>query len=255
VIRVEFHCHTERSFDAVTTEADLATACVSRGIDVVTITEHDAFSPSAGAELRREGVQAVLGCEFTCERGTHIIGLFLERDLGVSGRSRREIVGAIRAADGLVYIPHPFKHITGYFTAYDADELLHDVDMMELFNGGFRDDRDRDSIRRMAGKYGIRLVAGSDSHAPAHVGFYVSEYEADVADDLRTVFRSQDPRLMVDAAHRVVPRANNWLQRRRTYQWLVQQFPQSLKRPVKAALLKLQPGRHRRHAPRYVPVT
>jgi len=255
VIRVEFHCHTERSFDAVTTEVDLATACVSRGIDVVTITEHDVFSASAGAELRRKGVQAVLGCEFTCERGTHIIGLFLDRDLGVSGRSRREIVSAIRAAEGVVYIPHPFKPGTGYFTAYDADELLHEVDMMELFNGGFRDDCDRDSIRRMADDYGIRLVAGSDSHAPGHVGFYVSEYEADAADDLRAVFRNQDPRLMVDAAHRGVPRANNWLQRRRSYQWLVQRFPPGLKQPVKAALMKLRPGRHRRHIPRYVSVT
>ena len=234
MIRVEFHCHTACSHDAFTTESELAAACAARDINVVTITEHDRFVPRPYAALAAAGVRVVQGCEFTCGRGTHVIGLFLERDLGLTGRSAADIVGAIRAAGGLAYLPHPFKPVTGYFTQYGPDALLDQVDMMELHNGGYRANADAARIRTLAESHDIRLVAGSDSHTASQVGYYVSEYDAAPAGDLKKVFRAQDARLLVDASRIKPPRVLNAVQRRATYQWLVQRIPANLKRPIKA---------------------
>lgn len=235
MIRVEFHCHTARSHDAFTTEDELAAACADHAINVVTITEHDLFALRDFQALKESGVTVVHGCEFTCELGTHIIGLFLTGDLGLSGQTAVRIVKGIREVGGLVYIPHPFKPGSGYFTRYSADTLLDLVDLMELYNGGFPRDPNLDRIRALAQQHDIRLVAGSDSHARSHVGFYVSEYEGTPGgQDLRQLFSSQNPRMLVDDSRARSPRDLNRVQRLASYQWLVLRVPRAIKHPVKA---------------------
>lgn len=255
MVRVEFHCHTSLSFDATTSERELADACAVCGINAVTITEHDVFVPREFRSLRANGIEVVHGCEFTCGRGAHIIGLFLDCDLQLSGQERGAVVSGIRAAGGLVYLPHPFKPASGYFTQYAPDSLLDGVDMMELYNGGFPADPNLGRIRELATAYRIRLVAGSDSHAVGHVGFYVSEYDVDPEEDLRDVFRNRDPRLLVDESRVKAPRELNWVQRRAGYQWLVTRVPNELKRPVKTTLARVAGSmRGRPRGPVYRPI-
>jgi predicted metal-dependent phosphoesterase TrpH len=234
MIRAEFHCHTNRSHDGFTTEAELAAACLARGINVVTITEHDVFLERSFSELAAAQVRVVNGCEFTCEKGTHIIGLFLQRDLRLTGRPAEEIVEEIRRRDGVVYLPHPFKPVTGYFTQYRPGPLLDQVDMMELHNGGFAGDPNVGRIREIAARHDIRLVAGSDSHAAAHVGHFVCEYDSDGNPDLKQLFLTHDPRLLVDESRIRAPRELNWIQRRAIYQSLILRVPKSVKQPIKA---------------------
>lgn len=238
VIRVEFHCHTFASHDAVTTESELVAACIARNINVVTITEHDVFVARAFAELNAARVHVVHGCEFTCAKGSHMIGLFLERHLDLSGRSPAAIVKGIRDAGGIVYMPHPFKPSSGYFKHYEPSQLLDQVDMIELYNGGFTLDPNIEEIRALAAKYDIRLVAGSDSHAAGQVGYYLSEYESSTTNDLRHVFRTQDARLLIDVSRTKPPRELNWIQRHEGYQWLIQRIPRGVKRPLKAMYLR-----------------
>jgi len=233
VIRVEFHCHTAVSHDAVTTESELVAACIARDINVVTITEHDVFVARAFAELNAAQVNVVHGCEFTCAKGSHIIGLFLERHLDLSGHTPATIVKGIREVGGIVYVPHPFKPGTGYFKHYEPSQLLDQVDMMELYNGGFTLDPNIGEIRALAAEHDIRLVAGSDSHAAGQVGYYVSEYDSSTINDLKHIFRTQDARLLIDVSRTKPPRELNWIQRHEGYQWLIQRIPRGVKRPLK----------------------
>ena len=233
MIRVEFHCHTTVSHDAFTTESELVVACIPRGINVVTITEHDVFVARSFEKLNAAQVHVVHGCEFTCARGSHIIGLFLERHLDLSGHTPAAIVKGIQEVGGIVYVPHPFKPGSGYFTQYEPSQLLDQVDMMEIYNGGFARDPNIERIRILARQHDIRLVAGSDSHAAGHVGYYVCEYDSSLTDDLKHLFRTQDPRLLIDVSREKAPRELNWMQRRGGYQWLIQRVPLTIKRPIK----------------------
>jgi len=71
----EFHCHTRRSHDGFTSEEELLYACRTKGIGLLTITEHDRLPVidvqrfatagiyvTRGASLRAHAVATSLGC-------------------------------------------------------------------------------------------------------------------------------------------------------------------------------------------------
>ncbi len=106
----EVHAHT-RASDGMVTAVELVRAAAAAGLQVVCITDHDvipdlAEAADVGASL---GVDVVRGEEVTCvfPPGTHIVGLFLERQIRMH-MSAADTVDAIHEQGGLAIVAHPF---------------------------------------------------------------------------------------------------------------------------------------------------
>ncbi len=111
----------------------------------------------------------------TSDTGAHIIGLFIRRS--VSGRPSRELVDHIIQEGGLVYIPHPYKPDSGLLWCQAKDDcetvyVMEKASFIELYNGGWNSAAYEEHIRQLARKFGMGLVAGSDSHKMWQVGHY-----------------------------------------------------------------------------------
>lgn len=78
MIRVEFHCHTIKSKDSLTTLADLLEACNRKNIDRIVITDHNTI---AGALLARDLApeRVIIGEEIITQDGEISLPLFRRR--------------------------------------------------------------------------------------------------------------------------------------------------------------------------------
>jgi predicted metal-dependent phosphoesterase TrpH len=202
VVRAAYHVHTSFSYDSkVPPEAALEQA-VAANIDVLCVTDHDTIDGAAKlASVCRAEVKVVVGCEFTSEDGSHVIGLNL-RDM-ISAKGLFAILEGIKLQGGLVLLPHPFRRGSGIFRneARRPDQFVKDVlthvDIVECFNG--RDSYENNQrSHRFALTHDLPSVAGSDAHFPGEVASVFVEYFADDfvhgASPHRVWFPAQAPR-------------------------------------------------------------
>ncbi len=168
-MRVDLHLHTMWSGDATTTPEELRQAVLDSGIDVVCITDHGTIN--GAVELASElGCRVVVGQEVRSTEG-EIIGLFLNRRLPF-GMKPAEVVDAIRAQDGLVYVPHPFDPLRHCLTAATLEELASGgaVDAVEVLNAKTSLAHLDQQACDFACRHGLAAGAGSDAHEPSALG-------------------------------------------------------------------------------------
>ena len=249
----EFHCHTRCSHDGLTTEDELLRTCVVKRIGLLTITEHDRVPDLDVRRFEEAGVRVITGCEFTCERGSHLIGLFIRQGLD-KGRPARQIIQHIRGQGGLVMIPHPFKPESGFCTVYpDYPRYLNQVSLMEAYNGGVPREAERVAeIKTLCSIHNIKLVAASDAHKAHHVGYYVTAYPEIVQGDVRATLETIQGALLVDSAHARKPRSLTPIQRNGAYQAIVVRVPSAAKRFVKRCVYRWRNRHYQPSVPRYV---
>jgi len=229
---VEFHCHTFRSFDGFTTDRQLLEVCRAKNIKAIAITEHDLACQLDMDFFAAQGIQIIPGCEFTTDLGAHIIGLFIEKTLP-AGSSREKIFEFVKNEDGLLLLPHPWKPGSGYFNFYDEDEYLHNVDLLELYNGGWESAEFNSLLIDLAKRFGIKLVGASDSHKAWQIGYYLSAYDGHSSSTLKQVIQNNQPEIWVDAALKKPPRSLNRLQENLLYQALIRCVPAAIKHGLK----------------------
>ena len=102
-------------------------------LDVVAITDHNTISFAQVAQAKLGERAVIVGEEITTQAG-EIIGLYLEETVP-TGLTLEEAVAAIRAQNGLVYVPHPFETVRQGLHVDDLDAIASAVDVMEIFNG------------------------------------------------------------------------------------------------------------------------
>lgn len=249
----EFHCHTCSSHDGLTTEDELLQTCLAKGIGLVTITEHDRLPTINIQRFQDHGIRVIVGCEFTCERGSHIVGLFLRHGLG-KGQPARRIMEHIREQGGLVMIPHPFKPSTGFCALYpDYCEYFNLVTLMEAYNGGVPDQPEQVAqIKSLCAQHGIKVVAASDAHKAQHVGYYVTAYQTTVNGDWLETLRTVQGVLLVDSSQACKPRSLKLIQQQSWYQVLVLYVPFTVKQALKRCLYRWNNRHYRPSIPSYV---
>ncbi|ABS26822.1 PHP domain-containing protein [Anaeromyxobacter sp. Fw109-5] len=179
--RAEYHVHTSASYDSRASPAELVERALAAGLDVVFVTDHDtidgavAVQAAAGRRLR-----VVVGCEFTCDDGSHVIGLGL-RDF-IAERRVPAVLERLKAQGATIVLPHLFRRGSGIF----RDELRRDqdfvrmalsyADAVECFNA--RDGWEKNQrSQRFALERGLPVVAGSDAHAARELGRVFVEYD------------------------------------------------------------------------------
>ena len=238
---VDLHNHTSVSHDGFTKQNELIDACIVRGINVIAVTEHDAFCELDASLFKESGIELIFGREFTTIDGAHILGLFISNSMPKSD-SRYDIVHHIKSQNGTVIMPHPWKPGSGYLSIYDEDELINYFDFIEIVNGGWRAEKYGAEIIKVAQNYNLKMIASSDSHRGCQVGicvtkvsnvqnFYVGRAQ------YHLVNSTQDNlELLIDLqGFAQKGRQNRWFQITRLYQLLLSIVPKFIRRYIKRA--------------------
>jgi predicted metal-dependent phosphoesterase TrpH len=180
--RVDLHLHTGRYSQCAECLDPLAIEgnAVRAGVDGVLLTEHDMFWQDEEAELLRRRsprVRIFRGIEVSA-RGCHLVVVGMD-EVGplLRGVSLEEVAAFARPRGAAVVLAHPYRN--GPLRALP----LGLVDAVEVWSTSFTREEAR-AARRLARRLGKPQVAGSDAHAPSHVGFAWTELPRLPADEL-----------------------------------------------------------------------
>jgi hypothetical protein len=243
---LDLHSHTVASFDGFTSEEELLRACLLRGVDVVAVTEHDRACRVDRARFNELGVEVIPGCEFTTDRGAHIVGLYVSEPAAV-GLSPEETLRFIEGEGGIALMPHPWKPGSGCMSVHEEGNWVSRFTFIELINGGWWGAPYFGAIRELANRHDLRMIACSDSHKVSHVGMCVTRIANTECRPLRDCLKNspQDAfELLVDESllkHGGLREISS-LRKSAAYRAMLRTIPAPIRRHAKLAKYKLFEG-------------
>jgi predicted metal-dependent phosphoesterase TrpH len=175
----DLHMHTSWSHDCAVTPAELVEYAQAIGLGAIAVTDHNVFGGALEAvELARGTKLTVIpGEEIKTDGQGEVIGLFLKEEIP-RGMSFADTVAAIRAQNGLVYLPHPFDRMHSIPDPATLHRHLADIDVFEVYNARLLFEAYNDEALRFATKYNLTMGAGSDAHVLQGVGTGVMRMRA-----------------------------------------------------------------------------
>lgn len=174
MIRLETHCHTRYSKDSLLLHSLLYMKCRLCHIDAIAICEHNnilgALKFKEYCSKRKNKVFVIVGEEIMTSSG-EIIGLYLNEEIP-AGLSCDETIDRIISQGGVVYVPHPYDEKRSK-TVLSEDCISNNsyrIDCIECYNGRNVDENYGIQQTRIADKYGLVKVVGSDAHTLMEIG-------------------------------------------------------------------------------------
>lgn len=170
-IVVDLHMHTHFSHDCSIEPQALIDHAGAEGLGAIAVTDHNVFAGALETvELARDRELIVIpGEEVKSDNQGEVIGLFLQEEIP-RGMTFAETIDAIRAQDGIVYVPHPFDRMHAIPSAATLLRHLAEIDVLEVYNARLLFDAYNDEALRFQRKYGLLAGAGSDAHVLQGVG-------------------------------------------------------------------------------------
>ena len=167
----DLHMHTSWSHDCAVSPEELVAYAGAVGLGAIAVTDHNVFGGALeAAELARgSGLVVVPGEEIKTEGQGEVIGLFLKEEIP-RGMSFVDTIAAIRAQNGLVYLPHPFDRMHSIPDPATLHRHLADIDVFEVYNARLLFEAYNDEALRFATKYNLTMGAGSDAHVLQGLG-------------------------------------------------------------------------------------
>ncbi|HEV2770685.1 MAG TPA: glycosyltransferase [Solirubrobacteraceae bacterium] len=171
LIDCDLHMHTDHSHDCATPVEVLLATARAQGLDAIAVTDHNEISGAleAAAKGPEYAVKVIVAEEVKTADQGEVIGLFL-RERIPRGMTLAETVAAIRAQDGLVYVPHPFDRMHSVPDYEHLLAIVEHIDAMEVYNPRVAIGAFNEEAERFAAKYRIVAGAGSDAHVAAGLG-------------------------------------------------------------------------------------
>ena len=171
LIDCDLHMHTDHSHDCATPVEVLLATARAQGLGAIAVTDHNEISGAleAAAKGPQYGIKVIVAEEIKTADQGEIIGLFL-RERIPRGMTLAETVAAIRAQDGLVYVPHPFDRMHSVPDYEHLLAIVEDIDALEVYNPRVAIGSFNEEAQRFAAKYHIVAGAGSDAHVAAGLG-------------------------------------------------------------------------------------
>lgn len=157
-------------------------------IDGFVLTEHRQhdFDSDYSALAKKHGLVILKGSEVETEYGHVLVFGVTEALTQAFDFSRTDLPLAMVIetceAHGAVPVPcHPGRPRVGMFAHTEELGIPEGVKIVEIYNGGSRDNEDQIAIDN-ANKLGYLGIAGSDSHIVSHVGRCGTEFSAAITD-------------------------------------------------------------------------
>jgi predicted metal-dependent phosphoesterase TrpH/glycosyltransferase involved in cell wall biosynthesis len=170
-ILCDLHMHTSWSHDCAVSPAELVAYAGAVGLGAIAVTDHNVLGGALEAAGLARGTNLVVipGEEVKTDGQGEVIGLFLKEEIP-SGMSFTDTVAAIKAQNGLVYLPHPFDRMHAIPDPATLHRNLADIDVFEVYNARLLFEAYNDEALRFATKYDLTMGAGSDAHVLQGVG-------------------------------------------------------------------------------------
>ena len=168
MLRADLHSHTHFSRDGWISPERYVRQAIKRGIDCAAVSDHNNIV-GATEVAKIASLRVIIAEEIKSTEG-EIIGLFLNEGIP-KGLTPEDTVRAIREQGGLVCIPHPFDRVrSSDLTTAALLRIVHEVDIVEVFNARTTWTMDNERAVRFARKYGKPVSAGSDAHWHPEIG-------------------------------------------------------------------------------------
>jgi predicted metal-dependent phosphoesterase TrpH len=190
--KADLHIHTAYSFDSsCTVPAVLDWAVSSAGLDVIAITDHDAFDGALEAVRRGPefGIQVIPGMEVSTSDG-HLLALDLQEPV-LPGRSMHETILKVGEQGGFCIAAHPTAILAHGVKRETLIAILRDPDThpvllgLETLNSGIFFQMTNRAAQQINEELRLAPTGGSDSHVVWTVGIGFTEFPGRSAADLR----------------------------------------------------------------------
>jgi predicted metal-dependent phosphoesterase TrpH len=167
----DLHMHTSWSHDCSIGVEELLDHAEAEGLGAIAVTDHNVFGGALEAVELAKGRNLVVipGEEVKTDQSGEVIGLFLTEEIP-RGLTFGETIEAIRAQNGLVYLPHPFDRMHAIPDPATLHRHLADIDVFEVYNARLLFEGYNDEALRFARKYNLTMGAGSDAHVLQGLG-------------------------------------------------------------------------------------
>lgn len=179
-MNIDLHVHSCYSGDAITKPETVLKIAKEKGL-AVAITDHDTTKAwPLFRELSKElSVDVIFGEEVTAFRGKqvagHFIGLFMQEE--IKSRDYLDVIDEIKSQDALLLVAHPFDYFRTPCKC--LNEIVGKIDLVEAFNARSPFNKFNRKAEEFALKNNLPIIAGSDAHTPAEIGYAYTFVRAD----------------------------------------------------------------------------
>lgn len=174
-MKIDLHIHTNASHDSDLSLSELKKHIDKVGLECIAITDHDTISNAVKfKQMNHPNLHVIVGSEITTDKGVHIIGLFLNKN--VAKDDIFSVIKKIKKQGGLVVLPHPFRRDSGLFGVtkhtYTSDEIFKIISLCDIIEiGNSRCDRAHSVVTQNYFKsFEKPKCVGSDAHYGFNVG-------------------------------------------------------------------------------------
>lgn len=188
MLKVDFHTHTYRSKDSITTIDELIQAARSSGIDRVVVTDHNTLAGAREAYTAAPDL-VIMGEEVQTTEG-ELLAAFVSIEVPY-GLEPVEALKRLRDQGAFVSVSHPFDPHRSGWKAETLEWIATQVDAIEIFNARVIRPGHNQLAQQFAEIHKLAGTAGSDGHHPSEIGRVYSVLpDFNDADSLRAAIRS-----------------------------------------------------------------
>lgn len=178
-LKIDFHVHSQKSFDSNMTIPQIIEVARKKGLDGVCICDHANTDISDSLANDNGEFIVIPAVEFTTGKN-HIISMFLKKipqiEFGKNfAVSLKDITDETKRCGGICILAHPFERLGEGVGAVSerTDNIMTLMDGMELYNARapYKYSSANTLAREKASALGTTtLTAGSDAHLPTEIG-------------------------------------------------------------------------------------
>ncbi|MDW7990044.1 MAG: PHP domain-containing protein [Archaeoglobaceae archaeon] len=172
MFKAELHAHSKIS-DGKNSVVEILERAMKKGIDIVSITDHDTICGSLTAidivESEKIPIFVIPGIEISTSSG-HLLAYGITEDVETK-LSMEETCKIVKSLGGITALAHPFDFLRKGTAKLKDFEF---VDCVEVFNA-----RSYFNFlaKRYAKRYGKKGIGGSDAHSVDEVGLVINYLE------------------------------------------------------------------------------
>ena len=175
---LDLHCHTNASFDSLSSPADVVRTAATRGLTHLIVSDHDRIDGALRArDAAPDGLTVIVGEEVKTANGD-LVCAFLEQ-ASPPGMSAVDTAAAAHEQGGLVGVPHPFDRFRGSLARSEQLAAMAPfLDWVEIHNARVVGNGN-ESAAAFALEHELPGVAVSDAHSTLEVAVAYTAVDGD----------------------------------------------------------------------------
>jgi predicted metal-dependent phosphoesterase TrpH len=167
MIKLDLHIHSQYSEDGSGTAQDIIKILKKKGLQGMAITDHNSIEGSLNAlKFATKDFLIIPGVEISTNKG-HVIALNIKEDIE-KNLPLEETIEKIQHLGGIPIVAHVFRTMSG-INLENLKKIHSKLSAIEVFNS-CSDFGTNLKTAKIAKKFNLGGVGGSDSHIPEHVG-------------------------------------------------------------------------------------